>query len=102
MKSNSSLVCSKTLAKLSGYVQALAMCLAPFSHAQTQPPKKEINKTQAAAKAKQMVKGRILRVDQDKKKYRVKMLKKSGRVVSVSVDKKSGKVIETKKSGKKD
>jgi uncharacterized membrane protein YkoI len=87
------------------YMLVLTLCFSPFSYAQTQQPsaqKKEINKTQAANKAKQMVKGRVLRVEQGKKNYRVKMLKKSGRVVSVSVDKQSGKVVETKKSGKKD
>lgn len=82
----------------------VALCLSPLSYtyAQSKPTQQnKIDKTQAAAKAKQTVNGRVLRVKQDKKKYRVKMLKKSGRVVSVSVDKQSGKVIETKKSGKK-
>jgi uncharacterized membrane protein YkoI len=38
----------------------------------------------------------VLRVDQSKNKYRVKVLQKSGRVVSVDVDKKSGKVSKKK------
>jgi hypothetical protein len=104
MKLHFRLAWSRTNNKLNACVLAFILCLSPLCHAQTKTPpaqKKEINKTQAAAKAKQTVKGRILRVEQDKKKYRVKMLKKSGRVISVSVDKQSGKVIETKKSGKK-
>lgn len=58
-----------------------------------------LNKTQAAKKAQQKVNGRVLKVDQNKNKYRVKVLQKSGRVVSVNVDKKSGKVS---KQGAKD
>ena len=48
-------------------------------------------------KAQQKVSGRVLKVDQSKNKYRVKVLQKSGRVVSVDVDKKSGKVSKKKK-----
>ena len=53
-----------------------------------------INKSEAAQKAQKKVKGRVLKVDQNNSKYRVKVLQKSGRVVSVDVDKKSGKVSE--------
>ncbi|MDU0355875.1 PepSY domain-containing protein [Paraglaciecola aquimarina] len=53
-----------------------------------------INKTQAAKRAQQKVSGRVLKVDQSKSTYRVKVLQKSGRVVSVDVDKKSGKVTQ--------
>ena len=54
-------------------------------------------KSEAAKKAQQKVSGRVLKVDQNKNKYRVKVLQKSGRVVSVDVDKKSGKVSQKKK-----
>jgi uncharacterized membrane protein YkoI len=54
-------------------------------------------KSEAAKKAQQKVSGRVLKVDQNKSKYRVKVLQKSGRVVSVDVDKKSGKVSKKKK-----
>lgn len=54
-------------------------------------------KSDAAKKAQQKVSGRVLKVDQNKSKYRVKVLQKSGRVVSVDVDKKSGKVSQEKK-----
>ncbi|GGW75341.1 PepSY domain-containing protein [Alteromonas halophila] len=50
------------------------------------------SKSQAAEKARQAVKGRVLRVVQTRNTYRVKVLKKSGRVVSVDVDKRSGQV----------
>jgi uncharacterized membrane protein YkoI len=55
-----------------------------------------LNKSQAAKKAQQKVTGRVLKVDQNKNKYRVKVLQKSGRVVSVDVDKKSGKATTKK------
>ncbi|MFT4995064.1 MAG: putative membrane protein YkoI [Paraglaciecola sp.] len=58
---------------------------------------KPIDKSQAAQKAQQKVNGRVLKVDQNKSKYRVKVLQKSGRVVSVDVDKRSGKVSRKKK-----
>jgi uncharacterized membrane protein YkoI len=54
-------------------------------------------KSEAAKKAQQKVSGRVLKVDQNKSKYRVKVLQKSGRVVSVDIDKKSGKVSQKKK-----
>ena len=54
-------------------------------------------KSEAAKKAQQKVSGRVLKVDQNKSKYRVKVLQKSGRVVSVDVDKKSGKVSKKNK-----
>jgi uncharacterized membrane protein YkoI len=54
-------------------------------------------KSEAAKKAQQQFNGRVLKVDQGKSNYRVKVLQKSGRVVSVDVDKKSGKVSQKKK-----
>ncbi len=59
-----------------------------------------ISKSQAAERAKQQVNGRVLRVDQTKNKYRVKLLKKSGRVVSVDVDRNSGRVAKPKSEDK--
>ncbi len=46
--------------------------------------------------ARTAVNGRVLKVEQTSKNYRVKVLKKSGRVVSVDVDKRSGKVKTSK------
>ncbi|MFT4940166.1 MAG: putative membrane protein YkoI [Paraglaciecola sp.] len=62
-----------------------------------QSKQKPIDKSQAAKRAQQKVKGRVLKVDQSNSKYRVKVLQKSGRVVSVDVDKNSGKVSKEKK-----
>jgi len=67
----------------------------PVSAQDTQSAPK--TKSDAAKKAQQKVSGRVLKVDQNKRKYRVKVLQKSGRVVSVDVDKKSGKVSQKKK-----
>lgn len=66
------------------------LCTAGDLAAQDTP--QPIDKSQAAQKAQQQYKGRVLKVDQNKNKYRVKVLQKSGRVVSVDVDKTSGKV----------
>ena len=57
----------------------------------------EISKSQAAERARKAESGRVLKVDQTKKKYRVKVLKSSGRVVSVDVDKRSGNVKPSKR-----
>lgn len=56
----------------------------------------DISKSEAAERARNAENGRVLKVEQTSKKYRVKVLKKSGRVVSVDVDKHSGKVKSTK------
>lgn len=56
----------------------------------------DISKSEAAERARNAENGRVLKVEQTSKKYRVKVLKKSGRVVSVDVDKRSGKVKSTK------
>lgn len=53
---------------------------------------KGIDRSQAAERAQQVENGRVLRVDQTRNKYRVKVLKKNGRVVSVDVDKQTGRV----------
>ena len=104
MKLFSRLTCSNNYRKIASILFAIVLCITfPATAAQSQKKveqKPEINKAQAARKAKQKVNGRVLRVEQNKKRYRVKMLKKSGRVVSVDVDKRSGKVSEAKKSGK--
>jgi uncharacterized membrane protein YkoI len=60
----------------------------------------DLNKTQAADRARQKVKGRVLKVEKQKNQYRVKVLQKSGRVVSVDVDKSSGKVNKSVKKKK--
>lgn len=76
--------------------------LAMPSYAMQDDQKKSppINKSQAAERAKQQVNGRVLRVEQTKNKYRVKVLKKSGRVVSVDVDRNSGRVNKPKSEDK--
>jgi uncharacterized membrane protein YkoI len=87
--------------KQNPYIRFLIVCLTAISlssitvYAQDAKiaPK---TKSEAAKKAQQKVSGRVLRVDQSKNKYRVKVLQKSGRVVSVDVDKKSGKVSKKK------
>jgi len=56
----------------------------------------DISKSEAAERARVAVNGRVLKVEQTSKNYRVKVLKKSGRVVSVDVDKRSGKVKTNK------
>lgn len=88
--------------KQNSYIKLIIVCLTALSlscisvsaqETQTAPK----TKSDAAKKAQQKVSGRVLRVDQSKSKYRVKVLQKSGRVVSVNVDKKSGKVSQNKK-----
>lgn len=56
----------------------------------------DISKSEAAERARVAVDGRVLKVEQTSKNYRVKVLKKSGRVISVDVDKRSGKVKTSK------
>ena len=56
----------------------------------------DISKSESAERARVAVNGRVLKVEQTSKNYRVKVLKKSGRVVSVDVDKRSGKVKTNK------
>lgn len=60
----------------------------------------KIDKAQAAQKAQQQVKGRVLKVEQNKTKYKVKVLQKSGRVVTVDVDKNSGRVTDKRDKDK--
>ena len=88
--------------KQNPYIRFIIVCLTAISlscvsiyaqNTKTAPK----TKSEAAKKAQQKVSGRVLKVDQNKSKYRVKVLQKSGRVVSVDVDKKSGKVSKKKK-----
>ena len=88
----------KLRAVFTSLLVAFSLLVSPVSNAQSKS--KGIDKEQAVRKAQQQVKGRVLKVDQGKSKYRVKVLQKSGRVVNVDVDKKSGKV--TKPPRKKD
>ncbi|MBT0588052.1 PepSY domain-containing protein [Alteromonas sp. SM 2104] len=53
---------------------------------------RDISKSQAAARAREQMNGRVLKVERRRDDYRVKMLQKSGRVISVDVDKNSGQV----------
>jgi uncharacterized membrane protein YkoI len=65
-----------------------------------QDKRPNISAAQAAQKAQQQVSGRVLRVDQSKNTYKVKVLQKSGRVVTVDVDKRSGRVIKQRSRDK--
>ncbi|MDF2178819.1 peptidase [Aliiglaciecola sp. CAU 1673] len=56
----------------------------------------QVDMGEAAQRAAQQVDGRVLKVDDARDKYRVKVLQKTGRVVTVDVDKKSGKVSKPK------
>jgi uncharacterized membrane protein YkoI len=79
------------------FILFLSLTLLPSTAAYAQSKQKPIDKSQAAERAQQKVQGRVLKVDQSKSKYRVKVLQKSGRVVSVDVDKNSGKVSKERK-----
>jgi uncharacterized membrane protein YkoI len=88
--------------KQNPYIRLVIVCLTAISlssisvsaqNTKTAPK----TKSEAAKKVQQKVSGRVLKVDQNKSKYRVKVLQKSGRVVSVDVDKMSGKVSQKKK-----
>ncbi|WP_416305333.1 PepSY domain-containing protein [Neptunicella sp. SCSIO 80796] len=71
--------------------------------AQQQEKKDEqIDRAQAIEKVKKDTQGRVLKVNQNRDKYKVKVLQKSGRVVSVDVDKKSGKITKPKSSKDRD
>jgi uncharacterized membrane protein YkoI len=88
--------------KQNPYVRFMIVCLTAISlnmtHVCAQNTKSvPKTKSEAAKKAQQKISGRVLKVDQSKSRYRVKVLQKSGRVVSVDVDKKSGKVSKKKK-----
>ena len=88
--------------KQNPYIRFLIICLTAISLSSITVAAQDTKaapktKSEAANKAQQKVSGRVLRVDQSKSKYRVKVLQKSGRVVSVDVDKKSGKVSQKKK-----
>ena len=88
--------------KQSPYIRFIIVCLTAISLSSLSVSAQDSRtapktKSEAAKKAQQKVSGRVLKVDQSKSKYRVKVLQKSGRVVSVDVDKKSGKVSQKKK-----
>ncbi|MDN4501146.1 PepSY domain-containing protein [Alteromonadaceae bacterium BrNp21-10] len=72
-----------------------------FSANAKEDDKQAVDRAQAIERAKKDTNGRVLKVNQDKDKYRVKVLQKSGRVVQVDVDKKSGKVTQPKQKDKK-
>jgi uncharacterized membrane protein YkoI len=88
--------------KQNPYIRFMIVCLTALSLNGTSVSAQDTKtaprtKSEAAKKAQQKVSGRVLKVEQNKSKYRVKVLQKSGRVVSVDVDKKSGKVSQKKK-----
>ena len=97
--------CLCVFARLSVFIMLLTLASAPLSAQQKNSKEQtrqtsDLNKTQAADRARQKVKGRVLKVEKQKNQYRVKVLQKSGRVVSVDVDKSSGKVNKSVKKKK--
>ncbi|GAA0852900.1 PepSY domain-containing protein [Aliiglaciecola litoralis] len=68
--------------------------------ASAQDTRPTISPAQAAQNAQKQVNGRVLRVDQSKNTYRVKVLQKTGRVVTVDVDKRSGRVTKQRSKDK--
>ncbi|MFQ3197386.1 MAG: putative membrane protein YkoI [Paraglaciecola sp.] len=82
------------------FILCAALMLGAAGNLAAQDVPQPIDKSQAAQKAQQKYQGRVLKVDQNKNKYRVKVLQKSGRVVSVDVDKASGKVSSKNKREK--
>lgn len=85
--------------KIPRLMMLTAMLLTVFLSSQVvarQEQPMPIDRSQAAEKAQQHVKGRVLRVDQTRSAYRVKVLKKNGRVISVDVDKTTGRVKPVK------
>ena len=52
---------------------------------QNDHPDAASNKAQAAQKAQQKVKGRVLKVEQRQTTFRVKLLQQSGRVVTIEI-----------------
>ena len=82
---------------LVGSILLVSPITSPAVHAQSAAQKSvQISKTQAAERARQSVKGRVLKVEQGPNAYRVKVLQKSGRVVTVEVDKRTGRVKSTR------
>ena len=82
----------------------LQMALTPgyaLAQQNQQDQPQELDKTRAAEQARREVNGRVLKVDRNQNKYRVKVLKKSGRVVSVDVDRRSGQVESNDDKGNK-
>ncbi len=91
--------------RLTTIAMVLLSLYAGASFAQSQDNNNnQVNRAQAVESARKAVDGRVLKVDQDPTKFRVKVLKKNGRVVSVDVDRNSGKVKANKgnKQNKKD
>ncbi|GAC14701.1 PepSY domain-containing protein [Aliiglaciecola lipolytica] len=90
---------ANTKSKLILLILAFALCFGGQVSAQ-EKSKDNIDKAQAAQKAQQKVSGRVLRVDQSKNAYKVKVLQKTGRVVTVDVDKRSGRVTKQRSRDK--
>lgn len=71
-----------------------------IGHVSAQDSQASITRAEAVQKAQQHVNGRVLRVDQGKTTYKIKVLQKSGRVVTIDVDKRSGRVTKQRSSKK--
>lgn len=71
-----------------------------IGHVSAQDSQASITRAEAVKKAQQHVSGRVLRVDQGKATYKIKVLQKSGRVVTIDVDKRSGRVTKQRSSKK--
>ena len=69
-----------------------ALLFAALSQASTQPEKKPLSREQAAALAQQYYPGKIVKVQNEQQRYRIRVLQADGRVVTVLVDGQSGRV----------
>lgn len=65
-----------------------------------QQRREPIDRAQAIERAKRDTQGRVLKVNQNRDRYQIKMLQKSGRVRSIHVDKRSGEVTNPKPKSK--
>lgn len=84
----------------SSLMSLLLLCANPISAQQNNDKAQtaKITQAQAIQTAKQLVKGKVLRVDRSSRSYRVKMLQDSGRVVLVDVNRTTGKAVKQSQS----
>ncbi|MFC6440400.1 PepSY domain-containing protein [Bowmanella sp. JS7-9] len=73
------------------------VCLMSFGQPVMADQQDKISQSQAVSLAQRHTSGRILKVEQSRDSYKIKVLKDNGRVVTLRVDKQTGRV-----SGPKD
>ncbi len=80
------------------FITTLLVCLSLFINvpatAKTSDTKKAISKQQAAQRAKQAYPGKVLKIQDKRKHYKVRVLQRQGKIRDVKVDKKNGKIIK--------